>query len=193
MTGTDPLTLRPLRCVTFARRPAHSVMILRGVHLRRLGRTHRRCGPPQMATLGVANNPASVIARSRKRWRSCICVRHEELHVPKNLFPYRPCEGLGPVAIRITVAAFRRIRFLQAVLVLPLSPRFIIHFIRCVAPPSRRGNPECLAYATRSRTPCPLSASTTTVSPSWSRPSMMRAESGSSTWSINVRLSERTP
>lgn len=50
-----------------------------------------------------------------------------------------------------------------------------------------------LPHATRSRTPRPLSASTTTVSPSCRRPSMMSAESGSSTWSISVRLSERTP
>ena len=50
-----------------------------------------------------------------------------------------------------------------------------------------------LRHATRSRTPWPLSASTTTVSPSWSRPSIIKAESGSSTWSISVRLSDRTP
>ena len=87
-TGTDPLTLRPLRCVTFARRPAYSVTILRGVHLRRPASPMRPVQPPQMATLGVANNPASVIARSRKRWRSCICVcPREGLHVPKNLSP----------------------------------------------------------------------------------------------------------
>lgn len=48
-------------------------------------------------------------------------------------------------------------------------------------------------YATRSRTPCERSASTTTVSPSWSLPSMMSVESGSSTLSMSVRLSERTP
>lgn len=49
------------------------------------------------------------------------------------------------------------------------------------------------AQATRSRTPRVLSDSTTTVSPSRSLPSMMSVERGSSTLSINVRLSDRTP
>ena len=50
-----------------------------------------------------------------------------------------------------------------------------------------------VAQATRSFTPWALSDSTTTVSPSWSLPSIISAESGSSTLSISVRLSERTP
>ena len=49
------------------------------------------------------------------------------------------------------------------------------------------------AQATRSRTPRFLSDSTTTVSPSCSLPSMMSDESGSSTLSASVRLSDRTP
>ena len=63
---------------------------------------------------------------------------------------------------------------------------------------SRRGARECPGppagdQATRSFTPCALSDSTTTVPPACSRPSMMSAESGSSTLSSSVRLSERTP